>query len=102
MDSVPSLLFAPGDDARKLTNTLQSEADAVIADREDTLWKESEILATRESSSRPDVGIVLMRPRGVNQRGEVVIEFHRSFMGYKRGARAVEPGFPKVEAEWRT
>lgn len=35
MHAVRSLLFAPGDDARKLTKALESEADAVIADLED-------------------------------------------------------------------
>jgi acyl dehydratase len=68
----------------------------------DTLWAESEILEVRESSSRPDVGIVTMRSRGVNQRGEVVIEFRRSFMVYKRDAEAAASHFPNVEAEWRT
>ena len=68
----------------------------------DTLWAESEILETRDSSSRPNVGIVTMRSRGVNQRGEVVIEFHRSFMIYKRGAEAARSSFPDFEAEWRT
>jgi acyl dehydratase len=68
----------------------------------DTLWAESEILELRESSSRPDVGIVAMRSRGVNQRGEVVIEFRRTFMVYKRGAGAAAPVFPGIEAEWRT
>jgi itaconyl-CoA hydratase len=68
----------------------------------DTLWAESEILETRESASHPDVGIVSMRCRGVNQRGEVVVEFRRSFMVYKRGAEGAAPSFPNVEAKWRT
>src|ERR671937_1857080 len=52
----------------------------------DTLWAESEILQLRESQSNPNVGIVTMRCRGINQRSEVVIEFRRTFMLYKRGA----------------
>ena len=52
----------------------------------DTLWAESEILELRESKSNPSVGIVTMRCRGVNQRREVVIEFKRTFMVYKRDA----------------
>ena len=52
----------------------------------DTLWAESEILETRPSASRPTVGIVRMRTRGINQRREVVIEFLRTFMVYRRGA----------------
>ena len=55
----------------------------------DTLWAESEILTSRESSSNPSVGIVSMRCRGLNQRREVVIEFTRTFMVYKRGASEV-------------
>jgi itaconyl-CoA hydratase len=68
----------------------------------DTIWAESEILELRESSSRPEVGIVTMRTRGVNQRGEVVIEYRRTFMLYRRGADAAKSVFPDVEAEWRT
>jgi itaconyl-CoA hydratase len=66
----------------------------------DTLWAESEILETRESSSSPDVGIVTMRCRGINQRSEVVIEFRRTFMLYKRGAAAAAPHFPGTDAAW--
>ena len=51
----------------------------------DTLWAESEIMAVRESQSNPSVGIVSMRCRGINQRREVVIEFTRTFMIWKRG-----------------
>jgi acyl dehydratase len=46
----------------------------------DTLWAETEVLAKRESRSRPGFGIVTVRTRGVNQRGEVAIEFRRSFL----------------------
>lgn len=66
----------------------------------DTLHAESEILAVRESASNPSVGIVSMRCRGVNQRGEVVIEFRRSFMVYRRGAPEVADRFPHTDAEW--
>jgi itaconyl-CoA hydratase len=66
----------------------------------DTLWAESEILETRESQSNPDVGIVRMRTRGVNQRGEVVIEFRRAFMAYRRGAPQATPRFPDASADW--
>jgi len=50
----------------------------------DTLWAETEVLEARESKSRPDVGVVTVRTQGVNQRGEVVIEFRRSFLCPKR------------------
>jgi acyl dehydratase len=66
----------------------------------DTLWAESEVLSVRESGSRPSCGIVQIRTRGVNQRGEVVIEFSRSFMVFKRSAPEVADTFPTVRAEW--
>jgi len=53
----------------------------------DTLWAETEVLEARESQSRPAEGIVTVRTRGVNQRGEVVIEFRRSFLVPRRGER---------------
>ena len=67
----------------------------------DTLWAESEILELRPSESRPTVGIVSMRSRGVNQRGEVVIEYLRTFMVLRRGAPEAASSFPVTEAEWR-
>jgi itaconyl-CoA hydratase len=51
----------------------------------DTLYARSEILETRESKSRPSVGILRVKTTGVNQNGDVVIEFQRTFMVYKRG-----------------
>jgi acyl dehydratase len=66
----------------------------------DTLWAESEILATRESRSNASVGIVSLRTRGINQRGETVIEFERSFMAYRRGAPEAADGFPEPVAAW--
>jgi acyl dehydratase len=66
----------------------------------DTLWAESEILELRESKSRPDVGIVTMRSRGVNQRGEVVVQFRRTFMVYRREADAAAPLFPEPDTDW--
>jgi acyl dehydratase len=66
----------------------------------DTLWAESEILERRESKTNPSVGIVSMRCRGVNQRAEVVIEFRRTFMIYKRDAPEAAPLFPIAATEW--
>ena len=51
----------------------------------DTIYSQSEVLETRESRSRPTVGIVTVRTTGYNQRGEVVISFKRTVMVYKRG-----------------
>ena len=50
----------------------------------DTIYSQSEVLETRESRSRPQVGIVTVRTLGYNQRGEVVISFKRTAMIYKR------------------
>ena len=66
----------------------------------DTLHAESEILDVRESASNRSVGIVSMRCRGINQRGEVVIEFRRTFMAYRRGAPEAADRFPHTDAEW--
>ena len=43
------------------------------------------MLETRESKSRPAVGIVRVRTTGCNQHGKTVIEFNRTVMIYKRG-----------------
>ncbi len=51
----------------------------------DTIYSQSEVLAARESASRPDVGIVTVRTTGYNQDGVVVITFQRTIMAYKRG-----------------
>lgn len=61
----------------------------------DTLYSSSEVLDTRESRSRPNVGIVRAKTTGVNHAGDVVIVFTRAFMVYKRGhvpGRDREPG----------
>lgn len=46
----------------------------------DTLYAESEVLSVRPSASRPQQGIVTVRTRGTNQRGETVIAFERSVL----------------------
>ncbi len=51
----------------------------------DTIYARSEVLGTRESKSRPNVGIVNVKTTGVNQDGTPVIEFKRTFMVWKRG-----------------
>jgi acyl dehydratase len=53
----------------------------------DTLYAETEILETRPSASRPGQGIVRVRTRGFNQRGETVIEFERAVLIYTREAK---------------
>ncbi len=66
----------------------------------DTLWAESEILDVRRSRSKPTTGVVEMRTRGINQRGEVVLEFLRSFMIYSREAPEAASAFPSTDASW--
>jgi itaconyl-CoA hydratase len=66
----------------------------------DTLWAESEVLTVRASKSRSSVGIVEVRTRGINQRREVVVEFRRSFMVFKRDAPELADAFPIVDAGW--
>ena len=55
----------------------------VFAD--DTLYAESEVLAKRESKSRPTQGIVTVSTIGKNQDGTVVITCERSVLVPKRG-----------------
>ncbi|HZV72108.1 MAG TPA: MaoC family dehydratase [Conexibacter sp.] len=66
----------------------------------DTLWAESEVLELRESASRPNVGIVSIRSRGVNQDGAVVVEFRRTFMVYRRDAPEAAELFPAPTTDW--
>ena len=51
----------------------------------DTIYSRSEVLDTRESKTRPTVGIVRVKTTGVNQDRTPVIEFTRTFMVWKRG-----------------
>lgn len=51
----------------------------------DTVYARSEVLETRDSKSRPHVGIVRVKTIGANQHGETVIEFTRTFMVWRRG-----------------
>jgi acyl dehydratase len=55
----------------------------------DTLYAESEVLAKRESASRPGQGVVTIRTLGKNQRGETVCTFKRTMLIPGRGG-AVE------------
>jgi len=51
----------------------------------DTLYAESEVLAVRESKSRPTQGIVSIRTVGKNQDGTVVMRYERNMLVPKRG-----------------
>ena len=59
----------------------------------DTIYSQSEVLAKRESQSRPNVGIVTVKTTGYNQDGQVVITFKRTIMVYKRGCA---PHIPRL------
>jgi itaconyl-CoA hydratase len=58
------------------------------------------VLSVRESRSRPNCGIVRIRTRGLNQVGDVVIEFTRSFMVFERTAPEVGEAFPTTDTPW--
>ncbi|HTU73946.1 MAG TPA: MaoC family dehydratase [Trebonia sp.] len=59
----------------------------------DTVYSTSEVIAARESGSRPNVGIVTVRTTGFNQDGTPVITFLRTVMVYRRGQG---PSIPRV------
>lgn len=51
----------------------------------DTLTAESEVLAKRESKSRPNAGLVTVKTRGFNQDGKQVCDFERTILIPKTG-----------------
>ena len=63
----------------------------------DTLWSESIVLSTRQSSSRPTAGVVTVKTRTLNQDGKEVCSFLRTFLVHKTGAEAVTDVFPVGE-----
>ena len=63
----------------------------------ETVYSQSEVLATRESKSHPDVGIVTVRTIGFTAEGKIVITFERTFMVYRRGRG---PQFAAVQPVW--
>ncbi len=66
----------------------------------DTLYSESEVLEVRESESRPHGGIVTIRTRGLNQDGEEVVRWRRTFFVYRRGAEEAQIPFPEPKSPW--
>ena len=50
----------------------------------DTLYVETEIVAKRESKSRPDCGIVTLKHIGRNQHGDICIEVTRAALFLKK------------------
>jgi itaconyl-CoA hydratase len=66
----------------------------------DTIWSESRVLAKRPSASRPEAGIVSVGSRALNQRGEVVCSYERTFYVYSRTAERARSPFPTTDAQW--
>lgn len=63
----------------------------------DTLYAESLVLGVRESGSRPDMGILTMRTRGLNQHGDTVVTWTRSVMVPKRASGIGQGYFPEAK-----
>ncbi len=61
----------------------------------DTLYSESLVLEKRESGSRPHAGIVTVKTRTLNQDGDEVCAFKRTFYVYKRGVERLDGVFPR-------
>jgi acyl dehydratase len=57
----------------------------------DTIYAQTEILSTRESESRPTMGVVGVKTTGFKQDGTVVMEFRRTILVYKRGKGPSRP-----------
>ena len=64
----------------------------------DTLYAETKVLEVKESSSKPERGIVTVETRGYNQDGVEVLYFRRKVMVPKRGHADEQPGRPEPQA----
>ncbi|MFM1917575.1 MAG: hypothetical protein RJB01_1090 [Actinomycetota bacterium] len=64
----------------------------------DTLYAESICLDVRESSSRPEMGIIKMKTRGLNQDGDEIVSWFRSVMIPKRSSGIGQNYFPEAKA----
>ena len=66
----------------------------------DTLYAETKVLDKKESSSKPDRGIVTVETRGYNQDGTEVLYFKRKVMVPKRSHfPELQPGRPEPKTE---
>ncbi len=61
----------------------------------DTLYSESLVLEKRDSGSRPQAGIVTVKTRTLNQDGDEVLSFRRTFYVHRRGAEGARSTFPR-------
>lgn len=66
----------------------------------DTLYVETQVLAKRDSTSRPTQGIVRLRTVGRNQDGVVVIEFERTALMLRRPAPTDQSAQTAREADF--
>lgn len=65
----------------------------------DTLYARSEVLAVRESASRPQMGIVTVRTEGLNQHGACVIRYTRSILTWKKAHAPQQSLFPEQTSQ---
>lgn len=63
----------------------------------DTLFSESLVIEKRESASRPQAGIVTVKTRTLNQHGDEVLSFRRTFYVHKHGADRARATFPHAK-----
>ena len=63
----------------------------------DTLYAQTTVLDKKESSSKPDRGVVTVETRGYNQDGVEVLSFRRKVLVPRRGTVAEKPGGPESE-----
>jgi acyl dehydratase len=61
----------------------------------DTLYAQTTVLDKKESSSKPDRGVVTVETRGYNQDGVEVLYFRRKVLVPKRGTVEEQPGRPE-------
>jgi len=57
----------------------------------DTIYAQTEVLAKRDSKSRPHMGLVEIKSTGFKQDGTVVMEFRRTILVYRRGHVPQQP-----------
>lgn len=63
----------------------------------DTIYAESICTDKRESSSRPEMGIITMKTRGLNQDGDEIVSWVRSVMVPKRASGIGQDYFPAAK-----
>ena len=60
----------------------------------DTIYAESKCLGSRVSASRPQMGIIRMKTRGLNQNGDEIVSWYRSVMIPQRSSGIGRNYFP--------